>query len=172
MTATATVAAGTRPGAGFDDRSVKLATTIGGAGVIHGDLTPECAEFVQTVLDALSAPAGADDDRTHEQRYHDALQEAMRRLIAAGLVPRQGGQPVKVWAYISLADLMQLEGSAELVAEWIGAAGGPVGRAPGRRRRGRRPSGAVAGRGRRAGDRVRRAGHPGGGRGREPGRVR
>ena len=46
------------PGAEFDDRSVKLATTIDGAGVMHGDLTPECAEFVKTVLDALSAPAG------------------------------------------------------------------------------------------------------------------
>jgi hypothetical protein len=106
------------PGAAFDDRSVKLATTIGGAGVMHGALTPECAEFVKTVLDALSAPAGADDDRTHEQRYHDALQEAMSRLIAAGLAPQRGGQPIKVWAYISLADLMQLDGSAELVQEW------------------------------------------------------
>ena len=108
-----------KPDAGFDDRSVKLATTIGGAGVIHGDLTPECAEFIKTVLDALSAPAGADDDRSHEQRYHDALQEAMSRLIAAGLAPQQSGQPVRVWAYISLADLMQLEGSAELAGEWI-----------------------------------------------------
>ena len=106
------------PGAEFDDRSVKLATTIGGAGVVHGALTPECAEFVKTVLDALSAPAGADDDRTHEQRYHDALQEAMSRLIAAGLAPQQGGQPIRVWAYISLADLMQLPGSAELMQEW------------------------------------------------------
>ena len=25
---------------------VKLATTFGGAGVVHGDLTPECAEVV------------------------------------------------------------------------------------------------------------------------------
>jgi hypothetical protein len=106
------------PGAEFDDRSVKLATTIGGAGVMHGALTPECAEFVKTVLDALSAPAGADDDRTHEQRYHDALQEAMSRLIAAGLAPQRGGQPIRVWAYISLADLMRLPGSAELVREW------------------------------------------------------
>jgi hypothetical protein len=97
---------------------VKLATTIGGAGVMHGALTPECAEFVKTVLDALSAPAGADDDRTHEQRYHDALQEAMTRLIAAGLAPQRGGQPIRVWAYISLADLMQLPGSAELMQEW------------------------------------------------------
>jgi Domain of unknown function (DUF222)/HNH endonuclease len=105
-------------GAGFDDRSVKLATTLGGAGVMNGALTPECAEFVLTVLDALSAPSGADDDRSHEQRYHDGLQEAMRRLMAAGLAPQRAGQPLKVWAYISLADLMELPGSAELVQEW------------------------------------------------------
>jgi hypothetical protein len=102
----------------LDDRSVKLATTLGGAGVINGNLTPECAEFVKTVLDALSAPSGADDDRSHEQRYHDAMQEAMKRLIAAGLVPEQAGQPLKVWAYISLADLMLIEGSSALLEEW------------------------------------------------------
>src|SRR3954452_13520031 len=105
-------------GDGFGDRAVRLATTLGGAGVIHGDLTPECAEFVQTVLDALSAPAGAEDDRSHEQRYHDALQEAMRRLLAAGLLPERSGQPVRVWAHISLADLMRLDGSSALLAEW------------------------------------------------------
>jgi hypothetical protein len=105
-------------GAGFDDRSVTLATTLGGAGVIHGNLTPECAEFVKTVLDALSAPSGSDDDRSHDQRYHDALQEAMRRLMAGGLVPQRGGQPLRVWAYISLSDLMRLPGSPQLVAEW------------------------------------------------------
>ena len=109
---------GDGPGDGFDDRAVNLATTFGGAGVIHGDLTPECAEFVQTVLEALSAPAGADDDRSHGQRYHDALQEAMRRLLAAGLLPERGGQPVRVWAHISLADLMLIEGSSALLAEW------------------------------------------------------
>ncbi len=102
----------------FGDRAVNVATTIGGAGVIHGDLTPECAEFVQTVLDALSAPASADDDRTHEQRYHDALQEAMRRLLAAGLLPERSGQPVKAWAHISLADLMLIDGSSVLLEEW------------------------------------------------------
>src|SRR5436305_8071201 len=109
---------GEDPGAASDDRAVKLATTLGGAGVIHGDLTPECAEFVQTVLDALSAPAGAGDDRSHEQRYHDALQEAMRRLLAAGLLPERGGQPVKVWAHISLADRMRIEASSAQLEEW------------------------------------------------------
>ena len=64
----------------FDDRAVRLITTFQGAGVMSGDLTPECAEAVAAVLDALSAPAGADDDRSQEQRYHDALQEAMRQL--------------------------------------------------------------------------------------------
>src|SRR6185312_7528153 len=46
----------------------------------RGDRPPECAEMVGRVLDALSAPAGAEDTRTREQRYHDALAEAMRQL--------------------------------------------------------------------------------------------
>ena len=67
------------PGREFADREVKLATTISGAGVMHGDLTAGCAPAaVVAVLDALSAPAGKEDDRTKGQRYHDALQEAMR----------------------------------------------------------------------------------------------
>ena len=102
----------------FEDRSVRLETTFEGAGVLGGDLTPECAAVVGAVLDALSAPAGAEDVRTREQRYHDGLQEAMRRLVAAGLLPERAGQPVKVWAHISLADLMVLEGSSALLEEW------------------------------------------------------
>ena len=42
----------------FEDRSVKLETTFEGAGVLSGELSPECAAIVGTVLDALSAPAG------------------------------------------------------------------------------------------------------------------
>ena len=106
------------PDAGFTDRGVKLATTLGGAGVLHGDLTPECAAAVAAVLDALSAPAGKEDDRTKDQRYHDALAEAMRRLVAADLLPERAGQPVKVWAHISLADLLRLDGSSALQEQW------------------------------------------------------
>jgi hypothetical protein len=102
----------------FDDRAVRLITTFQGAGVLNGDLTPECAEAVAAVLDALAAPAGAEDDRSQEQRYHDALQEAMSRLIAAGILPERAGQPVKVWAHISLADLLRLDGSSALQEEW------------------------------------------------------
>jgi hypothetical protein len=35
---------------------------------------------VGAVLDALGAPAGAEDSRSHAPRYHDALLEAMRQL--------------------------------------------------------------------------------------------
>ena len=42
----------------------------------------------------------------------------MRRLVAADLLPERAGQPVKVWAHISLADLLQLDGSSALQDEW------------------------------------------------------
>ena len=102
----------------FEDRSVRLETTFEGAGVLSGDLTPECAAVVGAVLDALSAPAGAEDTRSQAQRYHDGLQEAMRRLVAAGLLPERAGQPVKAWVHISLADLLLLDGGSALQEEW------------------------------------------------------
>ena len=106
------------PGREFADREVKLATTIGGAGVMHGDLTAECAAAVAAVLDALAAPAGKEDDRTKGQRYHDALQEAMRRLTASGMLPERAGQPVKAWAHIALADLLLLDADSALQEQW------------------------------------------------------
>ena len=102
----------------FEDRVVKLETTFGGAGVLAGDLTPECAAVVTAVLDALSAPRGAEDDRNHSQRYHDALEEACRRLVAAGLLPERAGQPVKVTAYIHLKDLIDLDAGSVLQKKW------------------------------------------------------
>jgi Domain of unknown function (DUF222) len=71
---------GDDPEPAFEDRQVRVETTFAGAGVITGDLTPECAAIVTAVLESLSAPMGAEDTRTREQRYHDGLQEAMRWL--------------------------------------------------------------------------------------------
>jgi Domain of unknown function (DUF222) len=102
----------------FEDRQVRVETTFAGAGVISGDLTPECAAVVTAVLEALSAPMDADDTRTRDQRYHDALAEAMRRLAASGLLPERAGQPVKVWAHISLAELRAMDDGSVLEAEW------------------------------------------------------
>jgi hypothetical protein len=67
---------------GFEDRQVRLQTTLGGAGRLDGDLTPRCAEAIQAVLDALGKKAGPEDTRTQRQRHHDALEDACRRIIA------------------------------------------------------------------------------------------
>ena len=42
----------------------------------------------------------------------------MRRLLAAGLLPERTGQPVKALVHMSLADLIVLDGSSELMPEW------------------------------------------------------
>jgi Domain of unknown function (DUF222) len=104
---------------GFDDRSVRLDTTLGGAGVLYGDLTPDCAGLVSTVLDALSARAGAEDTRGKAQRWHDALAEALRRLVAAGLVPHRAGAPAKALVHVALAELRALRGASKLEAAWV-----------------------------------------------------
>ena len=101
------------------DRALFLDTTLDGAGVLRGDLTPECAAMVQAVLDALSAPAGAGDLRTRPQRYHDALAEAMKRLLASGLLPQRAGQPVKALVHVTFADLCELDVDSKLQEAWI-----------------------------------------------------
>src|ERR1022692_4442178 len=43
----------------------------------------------------------------------------MRRLVSAGLLPERAGQPARVWAHISLADLMILDANSKLQEQWI-----------------------------------------------------
>src|SRR5580704_14240009 len=62
---------------------------------------------------------GAEHTRTREQRYHDGLQEAMRRLVASGLLPERAGQPVKMWAHVSLAELRALDDGSVLETQWV-----------------------------------------------------
>jgi len=100
------------------DRGLSFDTTFEGAGVLHADLTPECA-MVQAVLDALSTPAGGGDLRTRPQRYHDALAEAMRRLLASGLLPKRAGQPVKALVHIYFAELREMDPGSALQDKWI-----------------------------------------------------
>jgi Domain of unknown function (DUF222) len=102
------------------DRGVSFDTTFDGAGVFHGDLTPECAAMVQAVLDALSAPCGGGDLRTRPQRYHDALEEAMRRLLASNLLPQRAGQPVKALVHVTFAELCAMDQDSALQDTWIG----------------------------------------------------
>ena len=104
---------------GGPGRGLSVETTMDGAGVLRGALTPQCAAMVTAVLDALSAPGGAGDLRTRPERYHDALGEAMRRLLASGLLPKRAGQPARALGHIHFTELLALDQDSVLQAAWI-----------------------------------------------------
>ena len=112
---------GDRPEAGFADRWFRLGITFGGAGRAEGDLTPGCAAALSAVLEALGKKAGPEDTRTSWQRRHDALEEACRRLIRAGMVPARAGQPTQVLVHLTLAQLRGLPGAAAAEDAWAAA---------------------------------------------------
>ena len=105
----------------FRDRYVKLGLTFGGAGVIRGDLTPECAAAVNAVMEALGKRCGPEDDRNEGQRFHDALAEACHLLLRARLVPDRAGADTQVIAHIPISQLRQMPGAAELEDAWLRA---------------------------------------------------
>jgi Domain of unknown function (DUF222) len=109
---------------GYDDRYLKLATTIDGVGRVNGNLTGECAAAVQAVLEALGKKAGPDDDRTEAQRYHDALQEACELLLAARLVPDRAGAPTRADVIIALSQLRSMPGAPEVEHAYLAALAG------------------------------------------------
>ncbi|MGH3276312.1 MAG: hypothetical protein ACRDNZ_18545 [Streptosporangiaceae bacterium] len=43
------------------------------------------------------------------QRHHDALEEACRRLIAAGGLPDRAGQPTQIQLHLTLEELLRLQ---------------------------------------------------------------
>ena len=101
-------------------------TTFGGAGVIRGNLTPECAAAVQAVLEALGKKAGSEDPRTEGQRFHDALQAGCELLIGAKMVPDRAGADTHVAVHIPFPELRQRPGAPEAEEVWLrGAAGEP-----------------------------------------------
>ena len=111
---------------GFDDRYVQAATTFGGAGVLRGNLTPECAAAVQAVLEALGKKAGSEDPRTEGQRFHDALQAGCELLIGAKMVPDRAGADTHVAVHIPFPELRQRPGAPEAEEVWLrGTAGEP-----------------------------------------------
>jgi hypothetical protein len=109
------------PDDGFDDRYVQVGTTFGGAGVIRGNLTPECTAAVRAVVEALGKKAGPEDDRTEGKRFHDALQLACELLLRARLVPDRAGTDTQVIAHIPLSQLRQMPGAGDLEDAWIRA---------------------------------------------------
>ena len=108
---------------GFDDRYLRLGTTLDGVGKVDGDLTAGCTAALQAIFDSLGKHLGPEDHRTIEQRQHDALEEALQRLIKAGLLPDSAGQATLAQVHIRLADLR----SSALEREWINARCGQPG---------------------------------------------
>lgn len=67
---------------------------------ISGSLTRVAAARLHAVLSPLAAPRSSSDpmgdDRTPGQRLHDALDDAMARLLDSGTLPASGGTPATV----------------------------------------------------------------------------
>ena len=76
------------------------------SGRLTGDLSARCAAALQAVLDSLGKKMGSEDVRTVPQRQHDALEEACRRLLAAGTLPDRAGQPVQLQLHLSPGQLL------------------------------------------------------------------
>jgi hypothetical protein len=96
-----------------------LHLTFEGAGVLTGDLSPACAAKVKTVLDAIAEQLKVPgDERTPAERMHDALEEAMTRLLAARLVPQSQGAPTTVIAHVHFADLVEMDQDSVLLDRW------------------------------------------------------
>jgi Domain of unknown function (DUF222)/HNH endonuclease len=112
---------------GFEDRSLRLGLTFGGAGKLTGDLTAGCAAALQAILDSLGKHLGLEDHRSIEQRQHDALAEALHRLIKADLLPDSAGQTTLAQVLIPFADLRRLSGSSAMEQQWIASRAGQPG---------------------------------------------
>jgi hypothetical protein len=117
----------------FDDGKLWLSITFGGAGRLEADLSPSCAAALRAVLDSLGKKAGPEDTRTVPQRQHDALYDALRRLIAARNLPDRAGQPVQLQLHITLDELLRryraqqpasTRGNPASQPRWPTAAGG------------------------------------------------
>jgi len=72
-------------------RRLHISLMSDGMHAIDGILDPECGAAVKTALDSLAKPRGPEDDRTHSQRMHDALAEAVHHAMDEGKLPRRNG---------------------------------------------------------------------------------
>ena len=111
---------------GFEDRRLRLGVTFGGAGKLTGDLAAGCAAKLQAIFDALGKHLGADDWRSVEQRQHDALDEALSRLIKSGLLPQSAGTDTLAQVIIPFPALRGMHGASPAEEQWMaGTAGQP-----------------------------------------------
>jgi len=114
-------------GDGFEERSVRLSATLDGVARLTGNLSRECAQSLQAILEALGKKAGPEDDRTEQQRFHDALQLACQLLIRADMLPDRAGADTRAEVIIGLRELLDLPGASDLQEAWLAALAGEPG---------------------------------------------
>ncbi len=107
---------------GFGRRRLRLTQHFRGWGRLEGDLTPAAAAALRAVLDAEGKRTGPEDERTAEQRDHDALEELCRQFVAAGL-PDRAGQPTRIELHMTLSQLLAQPEAAAALAAWLAANG-------------------------------------------------
>jgi hypothetical protein len=97
-------------------RQLKLTGQDDATGLLTGRLSPTCRAISETILTALANCRPDDalgpDTRTIPQRWHDAFEEAGRRLLATGELPNHAGLPCQLVVTVSLTDLERRAGRA------------------------------------------------------------
>ena len=83
---------------GHDDKppapGLTVDTTIDGAAVLHGDLTPGVTALVKAAFSTYAARQGPEDHRTLAERQHDALGHICRQVLTlTGQQPRPHQAP-------------------------------------------------------------------------------
>ncbi len=92
-------------------RRLHISLMSDGMHAIDGILDPECGAAVKTALDSLAKRRGPEDDRTHSQRMHDALAEAVHHAMDEGKLPRRNGVKPHVTVTTTLEGLKNEVGS-------------------------------------------------------------
>ncbi|MCT9929701.1 HNH endonuclease [Planotetraspora sp. A-T 1434] len=106
------------PGDDGSGNHVRVAATVDGVGRINGSLSADTTELVTMVLAALGKRQGPDDGRSTGERHHDALREAMARLVDSGMLPEVAGRKPRIEATMDLAALRRLPGAEGAELAW------------------------------------------------------
>jgi hypothetical protein len=80
----------------LNKRGLKIAPTFNGMRSVSGMLTPEVGEALEIALDQLAQHAGPEDDRSHDQRQHDAVGELANFYLANADLPAVNGERPRV----------------------------------------------------------------------------
>jgi hypothetical protein len=87
-------------------RGIRIARTFNGMRSVSGLLTPDVAEALEIALGVLSAKAGDDDTRTHEQRQHDAVGELANHYLTHETLPAVTGERPRIVVTIDYDSLV------------------------------------------------------------------